>query len=272
LPGQEDSEAEEGGEGDELDGQARSDDDEEQRALRVKFAPRKLQSNAWRYTEPEKDDAQQAEEQESEDEIDLTGLIERVAKLDSNRTSKTLVSSEAAALRGIEEDFDDIDVSLLHLLAKNRLAKEGAHGRNGHEGSGYTLSDEQVRELEEEGRRLLEEKARQEKHERRARILKQSAKSISVNIGSGTSDRKVEERIPDSKGYRRAKSNDVAHIYSDDDEDGAPADLDDTEAFLQERLGGRRQTEPSTQAKPRDLVKQTNDSRAADEDFLDTIL
>lgn len=145
--------------------------------------------------------------------MDLSAVLERVAKLDSSRTSQA-VSNEAAARRALDADAADVDTSLLPLIERQRQrqrelergrgvgpddhggrsnsdTKDRSGGATGglldsrpHPSARYELSEEQRRELEREGRRLQIEKERQEKHERRTRLLQQQAKSLSLDIGS----------------------------------------------------------------------------------------
>lgn len=279
LPGQEsEEEDDEEGEGDE----SGESDSSEQKRQRSKYAPRKLTSNSWRYEEPQKETIEGAEEEEEEEpEVDLSGLLERIAKLDSSKSSKAL-SSEQAAKNALDTDAADIDASLLYLLDRQKQRERTAEQDSNeisHSLPRHNLTEEQRKELEREGRRLQEEKIRQEKHQKRARILQQaSAKTISLNIGD---NRRTKDENVSKPSLKDKHSNSTSHLYEDD---GDPSALnkhtadDDVDAFLSE-INDSSSTVLDKFDKVKDREQLENAQKKAsqksgqvDEDFLDSIL
>lgn len=279
LPGQE-SDAEE--EGDEEEGEDDDSDTSDQKHQRAKYAPRKLTSNSWRYEEPSKDkiEGEEGAEEEEEPEVDLSGLLERVAKLDSSKTSKAL-SSEQAAKSALDTDAADVDASLLYLLDRQKQRERNAEQDTIdiiHSLPRHNLTEQQRKELEREGRRLQEEKVRQEKHQRRARVLQQaSAKTISLDIGDNrrSKDDNKSRQIP-----RGTHSNSTSHLY---EEMGTGPSMttkagdDDVDAFLSEMNSSSNVNDNSIKAENEKQFKnaqiRTSQQKGQiDEDFLDSIL
>lgn len=142
------------------------------------------------------------ERSESESEVDLSAVLKHVANLDSSRASQA-ISTEQEAETKLNADAADVDVSLLPMMQKRQqLREEQAQARSGdstRDGQKFlddsnrrtpqrhALSEKQRRELEEEGRRLQIEKERQEKHDRKARILQQQAKIFSLDASGSLS-------------------------------------------------------------------------------------
>ncbi|OCH88493.1 hypothetical protein OBBRIDRAFT_836549 [Obba rivulosa] len=94
-------------------------DEEEQRELEQKFTRRQLGTNADRYVEPEPELDSEGEEI-VEPEVDLSSFLER------QRISETSGPS-SALLR--DEDDDDVDHSLDHLLPRAQGAPQSKKGR-----------------------------------------------------------------------------------------------------------------------------------------------
>lgn len=228
------------------------------------------------------------QEVESEPDVDLSGLLERVAKLDSSRTSKAL-SSEQVARSALDADAADVDTTLLYLLDRQRQ-REKAANEEADVAQGlprHGLTSEQRLELEREGRRLQEEKVRQEKHERRARILQGAgSNTISLDIGNGRRQKRQDEHDGAAKGKARQKygreadPDALVHLYLDE-EDGKDQMLpaNDIDAFLNEVDGPARQ--PVTSARPNRLTTKSTvtpafnpnvNQKGNEEDFLDSIL
>ncbi|PWN37747.1 uncharacterized protein FA14DRAFT_18628 [Meira miltonrushii] len=277
LPGQDSEEGEEEEEGDE----SGESDSSEQKRQRSKYAPRKLTSNSWRYEEPSKETAEGEEnaEEEEEPEVDLSGLLERVARLDSSKTSKAL-SSEQAARNALDTNAADIDASLLYLLdrqkQRDRTAEQDSNDIS-HSLPRHNLTEEQRKELEREGKRLQEEKVRQEKHQRRARVLQQaSAKTISLDIGENR--RAKDENVP-KPAARGKHSNSTSHLYEDEaDFPNQKAGDYDVDAFLSE-MNTPSPRVPDISRRAEDVKQleiaqreKTHKKEQVDEDFLDSIL
>lgn len=279
LPGQE-NEDEEEDEVEEGDNSGESDTSEQKRQ-RSKYAPRKLTSNSWRYEEPSKETAEGEEggEEEEEPEVDLSGLLERVAKLDSSKTSKAL-SSEQAARNALDKNAADIDASLLYLLDRQKQRERTAEQDSNdvsHSLPRHNLTEEQRKELEREGRRLQEEKVRQEKHQRRARVLQQaSSKTISLDIGE---NRRAKDDTVSRPSARNKHSGSTSHLYEDEANDSNDrAGDDDVDAFLSE-MNTSPSNVPSKECKAEYERQLENAQREkphkkeqVDEDFLDSIL
>ncbi|UZJ55259.1 hypothetical protein CBS101457_004579 [Exobasidium rhododendri] len=290
LNGGEQEDGDERGEdADDLDLLEGEDEGGEVSDTRNKYSRRRLESNAWRYQEDEVDPLEEAEK-EPELEVDLSGLLARVAKLDSSRTSKAFSSREGVA--GLssggatkdDDDDDDIDQSLLYLLdrQRERQAGKGAADENsqGMSSKPPGITSSEMKQLEIEGKRLLEERERERRHYGRAQMLKTSqSKTISLNIGENRSKKcgkpaRTVERVP--------RNVNVGTLYdAEDDDDEEEAREDGVDAFFKQldlTKGGTRVTssrrtleKPTSPTSPPAALSSSMRLQA-DEDFLDSII
>lgn len=281
--GQEDGDDsdEEDDEGEEEDGEESENDDEGDEgnfkgssAERGKYSRRKLESNAWRYAEKEVDPhgvslaclillsddnadhllvTPTEEKEESEPEVDLTALREKVSKLDSSRTSNALSSRkelEDALAKQRDEDENDVDHTLSHLLHRQRI--RGDSERKSSAGSRIRLDDAELLELEREGRRLQEEKEKaqgprahmerfKEGGERRGIFSSPGAgKTISLNIGSGRGkEREADKAEVGRRTVATRRTVDTSALYDDNNDSGNQDDLD---ALLEARASQSRES------------------------------
>lgn len=283
---------EEEGEGGELESNDESQDEEDEQVstLSAKYAPRKVTSNAWRYADPVQDGksiscsknmsltfassiAEQSkvtddgEEEGEEDEgEDLSELIARVSKMDSSRTTNAL-SSQQAASEALEADDADVDSSLSYLLERQAQRERGHHPTGTPR---HALSEEQKHQLEMEGRKLQEEKAKLEKHERRRRLLQQETKTISLHIGD---QRRGQSSLSNNKQPMHRSA-----VVPAEDEQRQPRNLHDVDSFLAEVDASRHSEESqgprsaSLQRKSRATPAQAASEHKEMEDFLDSVL
>lgn len=210
------------------------------------------------------------EEVEEEAEVDLSGLLERVVRLDSSRTSKAL-SSQQAAEASLKNDVDDIDHTLLHILEKQRERERGkAITREdiNEEVKSNRLTPSELKLLEMEGRRLLEEKDRESKHYGKAQGLKsQQPKTISINIGENQR-KKEDSKTSNGRRVIRRQMN-MAALYDEEEDpiavmpsNGAILSLPPTNDKVQDFASNPALTRPVQASAP--LREQ--------EDFLDSII
>jgi hypothetical protein len=217
-------------------------------------------------------------ELESESEVDLSGLLARVAKLDSSRTSKAFSSHEARGLNSDAVDDEDIDQSLLYLLDRQREREGGrstADDSNGQIRSSRPpgLTPSEMRHLEMEGKRLLEERERERRHFGRAEMLKsKQSKTISLNIGE---NRNVKESQPSKPGGRTPRNVNRAALYDTEEEDSKE---DGVDIFLQALNSSKRDTSSAAKLPivspplPALASLPASTRRKEDEDFLDSII
>lgn len=310
-------EAEEKGEGD-------SEEADSAEKVKGKYSKRKLEGNAWRYQEEEKVDPHQGTsllmplvdfesflltiltiiiegEEESEPEVDLSGLLERVVKLDSSRTSRAL-SSKQAVESSLQAENQDIDHSLLYLLDRQRERERGKVGATMDDKAnqflsnnkfkatgGGQLSASELKLLEMEGKKLLQEREREKRHYGRAQMLKYQqpeSKVISLNIGENR--RKQKEQDKDTKKKPQSSFN-MADLYYDDEVDVPQShpggnDEDGFDYFLNEvskAKSSSRTNNLQVSAQKGNEAKQiatattsipSSTNRKEDEDFLDSII
>jgi hypothetical protein len=158
----------------------------------AKYARRPMESNAWRYAEPEAEVdphagecmlsravllpvaqraerqsadvayAARAEPQEPEPEVDLSNLFAKVAQLDSSRSAIPGLPSEEQR-RELEEDVDR-SLAYLHARQRERERGKGAAAREEEKGGveRREITEEERREEEEERREMGKERERAE--------------------------------------------------------------------------------------------------------------
>lgn len=209
-----------------------------------------------------------------------------MAKLDSSRTSRALTSQEAAE-SSLQADSDDVDKSLLHLLERLQQRESAGGGSGSKEGKGRQpeLSAAQLKQLEWEGKRLLEEKERETRHFGRVQKLKSGQpRTISLDIGdqrrSGNGD------DPSLRLSGKSRRNiDITALYGDDDDDDednggrtAASEDDGLDALLRQK--GRANHAPHTTNTSAPISPGTAvtalptspSQRKEHEDFLDSII
>ena len=221
---------------------------------------------------------------EPEPPVDLSGLLERVAKLDSSRTSRALTSQEAAE-SSLQADSDDVDKSLLHLLERLQQRESAGGGSGSKEGKGrqLELSAAQLKQLEWEGKRLLEEKERETRHFGRVQKLKSGQpRTISLDIGdqrrSGNGDH------PSLRSSGKPRRNiDITALYGDDDDEDnggrtAASEDDGLDALLRQKGQANHPPHATHTSAPISsgtavtALPTSPSQRKEHEDFLDSII
>lgn len=245
----------------------------------------------------------EGEEEEPELEVDLSGLLERVAKLDSSRTSRAL-SSKQAAETSLQAESEDIDHSLLYLLDRQRERERGKAGMIDGEANSLSLTKSKVKGeklsaselelLESEGKRLLEERERERRHYGRAQMLlkhqqQPHSKVISLNIGENRREKEDNTKVQSLGKPKKIQSNfNMASLYDDETDEkrhcNGEIDKDGFDTFFNEVSKVKNLAQESKQ---KTVEQNSNEvrqaaairtselsakSRKEDEDFLDGII